>query len=89
MSKPQEVQTYREIREKLSPDPSADKAKGFYYNGPKTVFRKSKWAAKEGLGGVFLWEAGQDTTDRYSLLKQMSRALVGAQTAEAREKTEL
>lgn len=31
-----------------------------YYNGPATVRRKVKLAAESGLGGVMLWESGQD-----------------------------
>ena len=39
---------------------------GFYLNSPSQVRRKTEFALSAGLGGVFIWEAGQDATSASS-----------------------
>ena len=59
---PGEVQTYEEIYRDHSPGPSIDELpNGMYFNGVDTVMKKARWARSNGLAGVMVWEAGQDT----------------------------
>ena len=55
--------TYAQIVSRYHPKPSEDEAGGYYFNGPETIARKAELARKEGLGGVMIWELGQDTPD--------------------------
>lgn len=57
---------------------------GLAFDDVATVRRKTRWAKERGLGGVFLWEAGQDTAETAtSLLHAMAKA------AEVRASSEL
>ena len=49
---------------------TADEVDGMYYNGRKTVKQKSQFAFQH-LGGVFVWEAGQDTVHSATSLLQV------------------
>lgn len=60
---------YRDIRDDYPITPTQDEAGGFYYNGMETVRKKTAYAIEQGLGGVMIWELGQDSLDEYSLLK--------------------
>jgi GH18 family chitinase len=66
--------TYAEIVRRFHPAPEADEAGGFYFNGIKTIEEKTRYAKAEGLAGVMIWEVGQDTHDRTSLLRAIGRA---------------
>ena len=37
-----------------------DEAGGYYFNGPDLIMRKTRLARELGLGGVMIWEVGQD-----------------------------
>jgi GH18 family chitinase len=65
VNSPGDVKTYSEL---VAADPSNalrdETAQGGHaYNGVDTVRQKTRWAQEAGLGGVMLWEAGQDTID--------------------------
>jgi len=45
-----------------------DTVGGAWCNGIQMAARKALRARKQGYGGVFAWELGQDSFDRYSLL---------------------
>lgn len=60
---------YRDIRKEYDPDPQSDEAGGFYFNGLDTVRKKTAYARENGLGGVMIWELGQDSLDSSSLLE--------------------
>lgn len=60
--------TYREIVEKYHPAPETDEVDGIYFNGPATIRRKTEWAMKSKLGGVMIWELGQDVSGKDALL---------------------
>ena len=46
-----------------------------YYNGPKTIARKTAYAREE-LGGIMIWELTQDTDrEEESLLQAIGRTL--------------
>jgi chitinase len=67
--------TYAEIagRAKLRPD--LDEVDGVYFNGVATIEQKTRYAKEAGLGGVMIWEIGQDIRDERSLLKAIGRAM--------------
>mmetsp|Transcript_8691 Transcript_8691/g.16867 ORF Transcript_8691/g.16867 Transcript_8691/m.16867 type:complete len:223 (+) Transcript_8691:1-669(+) len=83
---PSRVMTYKEIRDSYNPKPKQDQVKGMYFNGQRTVFRKTRWAQEKGLAGVFVWEAGQDSDDDSSLLKAIHRAATGKPLHDTKEK---
>lgn len=65
---------YRSLFERFSPEPGQDSAGGFYYNGPETIAEKVRYARQAGLGGVMIWEIGQDLSGQASLLRAVTRA---------------
>lgn len=60
---------YRQLVEEFTLSPSQDEAGGFYFNGIDTVKRKTAYALEQGLGGIMIWELGQDSIGSRSLLK--------------------
>jgi GH18 family chitinase len=67
--------TYAEIAGQHKLKPIDDEAAGLYFNGPETVARKVRLARRLKLGGVMIWEIGQDTTDaERSLLRAIREA---------------
>lgn len=65
----QRTPTYREIVAKHAPKPEAAEVDGVYFNGPPTIRRKVVYSRDTGLGGVMVWELGQDATGERSLLR--------------------
>jgi GH18 family chitinase len=61
--------TYAEIIRRHQPAPEVDEAGGVYFNGIATVQQKTRYALEQRLGGVMIWELGQDTGDETSLLR--------------------
>merc|ERR1712007_308594 len=67
------VLTYSELQERYGPITSdRDEAGGYLFNGQTTAAKKTKIALELGLGGVMVWEVGQDTRDETSLLAAIS-----------------
>lgn len=64
-----DAMTYREIVSKHDPAPNVDLIDDVYFNGPGTIRKKLAHAAEIGLGGVMIWELGQDAIQDRSLLK--------------------
>ena len=64
--------TYTKIRDTFSPYSGDDEAGGYYFNGIDTVRKKTGYARDNNLGGVMIWELGQDSFDEFSLLKAIS-----------------
>jgi GH18 family chitinase len=60
---------YREIVARHDPQAEADEVDGVYFNGPATIRRKTAFAHSAGLGGVMVWELGQDAAGERSLLR--------------------
>jgi GH18 family chitinase len=54
---------YSAIAAQVHPEPAADHAGAFYFNGTQTLQRKAQYARALGLAGVMVWEVGQDTPD--------------------------
>ncbi len=67
--------SYADIFKKHKPLPDVDEAGGVYFNGVSTIRRKARYARETGLGGVMVWELGQDTDGTGSLLRAIHEAV--------------
>jgi chitinase len=54
---------------KLHPKATADEVDGFYFNNAETIRKKTQFAIDNKLGGIMIWEIGQDAKGKESLLK--------------------
>ncbi len=73
-----EAKTYREIVDKLKTQPDglrSDRLGTIYFNGPKTIHEKTKFAVDGNLAGVMIWEIAQDAVGDDSLLRQIDATL--------------
>jgi len=70
-----EAWTYRQIVAKYKPAPETDEVDSIYFNGPATIRRKTEFALESGLGGVMMWELGQDAEGKQSLLGAIREAV--------------
>jgi GH18 family chitinase len=68
--------TYADIVNQYHPAPAVDEVGGIYFNGITTIQRKICFAHIQSIGGVMIWEMGQDTTDTTSLLRAISQRVV-------------
>jgi len=68
--------TYADIMTKYQPAPALDEVNGIFFNGITTIQKKTCFAMNQNIGGVMIWELGQDTTDDTSLLQAMQQAIV-------------
>jgi chitinase len=59
---------YASIVEQHRPEPKADEAGGYYYNGPDTLRAKTRYALEQQLAGIMIWEITTDTKGETSLL---------------------
>ncbi len=66
--------TYAEIVQKYSPASEIDEIDGVSFNGPRTIERKVDFAKSSRLGGVMIWELGQDAPGDRSLLNVIQHA---------------
>lgn len=66
--------TYADIVQRFHPAAETDMAGDFYFNNVRTIVLKTKAAQQDGLGGVMIWELGQDTTNETSLLQAIAHA---------------
>lgn len=75
-AKSDDAMAYADIMRRWRPAPAVDEVEGMYFNGPTTLARKTRWARENGLGGVMIWEVGQDLppTDSASLLRAVHAA---------------
>jgi len=69
------VVAYGDLMRKYKPAPEVDEVGGIYFNGIGTVRRKARYAKQSGLGGIMIWELGQDTRGETSLLRAVRQAL--------------
>ncbi|VXB31167.1 Glycoside hydrolase [Flavobacterium sp. 9AF] len=51
-----------------------------YYNGRPTIANKVTLAHNEGLGGMMIWELGQDAFNQYSLLTTIANTMATLET---------
>ena len=73
---PYRESTYADIMEQYRPSLALDEVDGIYFNGIATIQRKTCLALNENIGGIMIWELGQDTTDNTSLLQAIHRTIV-------------
>lgn len=66
--------SYAEIVERYHPAPIFDEVDNIYFNGIGTIQQKTCLAKTMGLGGVMVWELGQDSMDGSSLLAAIYKA---------------
>jgi chitinase len=66
--KERKARTYAELVGDGPVDPASDIIDGFAFNGRSTLGAKISLAHKRGLGGVMVWELGQDTHSREASL---------------------
>ncbi|HEV3022178.1 MAG TPA: glycosyl hydrolase family 18 protein [Pirellulales bacterium] len=69
------TQTYAEIVRRHQPAPEVDEVDGIYFNGPVTIARKTNEAIESKLGGIMVWELGQDAAGDQSLLRAIQKAI--------------
>ena len=55
-----------------------DQVGRIYYNGIYTIAEKTRLAMQENLGGMMIWELGQDDFGEFSLLNTISQSVNGA-----------
>src|SRR4051794_19540032 len=75
VTKPDESLTYAEIVTKYHPAPDVDEVDGVYFNGIRTMQQKARYVSENHLGGLMIWELGQDTSDDTSLLQAIRAVL--------------
>lgn len=73
--KTREATTYFDIVDKFRPADNANDVQGVYFNGPDLIRRKTQYAIESRLGGVMIWELGQDAKGEKSLLRVVDDAL--------------
>jgi GH18 family chitinase len=66
---------YRNLVANSHPAPETDEVNGLYFNGPATIRRKTEFARAARLGGVMIWELGQDAAGEQSLLKAIQNTV--------------
>ena len=68
-------QTFAEIFSQSHPGPETDQVGEMYFNNIQTVQKKTRYALKNGFGGVMIWEIGQDADGPASLLEAIRQVL--------------
>ena len=66
--------TYADIATRFRPTSTQDEAGDYAFDGPDTIDKKCEFARDRGLGGVMIWELGQDTPDG-DLVKTIASAV--------------
>ena len=65
---------YADIAAQYHPAPAVDQVNSLYFNGIQTIRQKTRYARDYHLGGVMVWELGQDAPGNASLLKAIEQA---------------
>ncbi len=65
------AQSYRKIVEEFHPRAEENEAGGFFFNGRELVRQKAQLTAELGCGGCYIWEAGQDSLGKDSLIQEL------------------
>lgn len=63
--------TYFEIVEKYFPLPETNEVDNIFFNGRNLIRQKACYARDAGIGGVMIWELGQDSVGDFSLLRAL------------------
>jgi chitinase len=68
---------YFEIVEKYYPLPETNEVGAIFFNGRDLIQQKTCYAKESDLGGVMIWELGQDSFSSFSLLRALYRGATG------------
>ncbi len=67
---------YEEIVLLCSPLPSENYCNDYFFNGIDLVNQKTQYVLDNGYGGVMVWNLGQDTNDKTSLLSAINEVIL-------------
>jgi len=70
-----QVSTYAQIVQMHRLKANVNEIDGLFFNGPDLIKQKVAWAQKQKLGGVMVWEIGQDAAGDKSLLKVIRKSV--------------
>eukprot|EP01059_Diplonema_ambulator_P037344 TRINITY_DN983_c0_g1_i6.p1 TRINITY_DN983_c0_g1~~TRINITY_DN983_c0_g1_i6.p1 ORF type:complete len:132 (+),score=40.19 TRINITY_DN983_c0_g1_i6:512-907(+) len=75
--------TYEDIVNRHGPlDEEVDQVGDDYFNGLQTIMHKVRYAKERGMGGVMIWEVGQDAfSNKDKDLRKPSSLLLGISRA--------
>ena len=67
------AKTYGRLAQEFDLAPQDNEMDNYYFNGQDMILRKFEFAQNKNLGGIMIWEIGQDSEDHRSLLKMLPR----------------
>jgi GH18 family chitinase len=67
--------TYGNLMDQHEFPPDVDEIDGFYFNGQTTISSKVRFAMDRKLGGIMIWELGQDVSDHRSLVRTIEQTI--------------
>ena len=67
------AKTYRYLAQNFDLAPEDNEIENYYFNGQDMIARKFEFAQQQDLGGIMIWEIGQDSNDHRSLLRILPR----------------
>ncbi len=67
------AKTYNYLAQSFDLAPEDNEINNYYFNGQDMIVRKFEFAQEQDLGGIMIWEIGQDSNDHRSLLKVLPR----------------
>ena len=67
------AKTYGRLAQEFDLAPQDNEMDSYYFNGQDMILRKFEFAQNKNLGGIMIWEIGQDSEDHRSLLKMLPR----------------
>jgi hypothetical protein len=76
MSGPSNSFAYFEIVENYYPLPETNEVDNIFFNGRNLVQQKACYARDAGIGGVMIWELGQDSLSGFSLLRALYQGAI-------------
>ena len=65
--------TYGQLAQKFDLKPEDNEIDNYYFNGQNMIRQKFDYAQEKDLGGIMIWEIGQDSENQRSLLKALPR----------------
>ena len=67
------ARTYEKLALDFDLQPEDNEVNNYYFNGQDMILQKFEFARNKDLGGMMIWEIGQDSKDHRSLLKVLPR----------------
>ena len=78
-----DARTYQDLISAGDFQPSSNLIDGYAFNGPEMVAKKVEYAVEKNLGGVMIWEIGQDSRDEETSLMEALPDRAGENTTPA------